>query len=476
MTLTRLFRFLHLRPFYLLVLAWVILAAPAWGQEAVSPDSPESGHQEGASLPEPGETEKRAKALIDQGQFVQALTVIDPLLHVRPVHANILFLAGFASVGAAGQPEVDEKTRETLLDAAIQAFRILLVEDPGLVRVRLELGRAFFLKGEDALARSHFEAVLAGKPPTPVVANVNRFLRQIRARKRWTTRIGFAIAPDSNIGGQSEERTIYIHGLPFQRDEEELTDSGIGVSVWGGAEYQHPVGPRTRLRSGFDLSRREYSGGRYDRMTVSAHTGPRWLIGNRSEASLLAVVRWDERANDSYSDEYGIRMEGYRRFGRRTTGRLRTYLGERHHDRSTALDGPVMDVLAGVSHVLTPTLRGDLNIGWSRERPDREANRNASRQLGVGMRAALPRGFTLGGNVSMRWTDYDTAGPFPQSAPAGERREDRTRSYRMDLNHRGFTWRGFSPRLSLVNEERTSNAQVSDYEKTFGELSFVRLF
>ena len=92
------------------------------------------------------------------------------------------------------------------------------------------------------------------------------------------------------------------------------------------------------------------------------------------------------------------------------------------------------------------------------------------------MRAVLPRGFTLGGNVSMRWTDYDTAGPFSQSAPAGEKREDRTRSVRMDLNHRGITWRGFSPRLSLVNEERTSIAQVSGYERTFGELSFVRLF
>ena len=278
MTLTRLY--LHsLRPFRLLVLSCVLLAAPAWGQEVVSPESVESGHQEETSLSESGETEKRAKALIDQGQYVEALTVLDPLLQVRPVHANVLFLTGLASMGAAGQSEVDEKAREALLDAAIQAFRILLVEDPGLVRVRLELGRAFFLKGEDALARSHFEAVLAGKPPPPVVANVNRFLGQIRARKRWTTRIGFSIAPDSNIGGQSEERTIYIHGLPFQRDEEELTDSGIGVSIWGGAEYQHPVGPRTRLRSGFDLSRREYSGGRYDRMTVSAHTGPRWLIG-----------------------------------------------------------------------------------------------------------------------------------------------------------------------------------------------------
>lgn len=51
-----------------------------------------------------------------------------------------------------------------------------------LVRVRLELGRAFFLKGEDTPARRHFEQVLAGKPPAAVALNVNHFLNRIRAR------------------------------------------------------------------------------------------------------------------------------------------------------------------------------------------------------------------------------------------------------------------------------------------------------
>ena len=52
-------------------------------------------------------------------------------------------------------------------DRAIAAFREMLVADPSLVRVRLELARAFCLKGEDRLAKRHFEAVLAGNPPRP---------------------------------------------------------------------------------------------------------------------------------------------------------------------------------------------------------------------------------------------------------------------------------------------------------------------
>ena len=148
----------------------------------------------------------------------------------------MLFLIGLAAAGASQQPNLADDEREALLDEAIASLRSVLINRPDLVRVRLELARAFFLKGEDSLARGHFERVLAGKPPAPVAANVQRFLAEIRARRRWTMYLGGAMSPDSNIGGGSDERIIYINDLPFRRDAEELTTSGIGVSVWTGGE------------------------------------------------------------------------------------------------------------------------------------------------------------------------------------------------------------------------------------------------
>ena len=50
------------------------------------------------------------------------------------------------------------------------------------------LARAFFLKGDDALARRHFERVLAGDPPPAMAANIRRFLRAIRDRRKWRRR------------------------------------------------------------------------------------------------------------------------------------------------------------------------------------------------------------------------------------------------------------------------------------------------
>ena len=89
-------------------------------------------------------------------------------------------------------------------------MRTLLIGRPELVRIRLELARAFFLKGEDTLARRHFEQVLAGRPPAGVALNVNRFRMQIRARKRWSVGAGAALVPDSNLSTGSDEKTILI--------------------------------------------------------------------------------------------------------------------------------------------------------------------------------------------------------------------------------------------------------------------------
>ncbi|MCY4497331.1 MAG: surface lipoprotein assembly modifier [Rhodospirillaceae bacterium] len=375
------------------------------------------------------------------------------------------------AVEEAGTAEGDE--REELLDEAIASFREMLVADPALVRVRLELARAFYLKGEDRLAKRHFERVLAGGVPGNVAANVNRYLAEIRARRRWEMHAGFALAPDTNIGGSSDQRIIYIYGLPFERDAEDLATSGIGLSAWTGGEYQHPLRDRLRLRAGASVSRREYSGNRFDQTFVSGHAGPRWLIGRNTEASLLASVqrRWSAGAPDH--DALGGRLEAGHRFGRRVTA----HAGASWHDRSYRtrdyLDGPAADVSLGGSVVVTPTVRADAGLGWGRERPETERWRHERRWVRGGVTVALPRGFTVGASAEYREADYE-GNWFPHTE--GEPREDRTHSLRASVHNRAFAWKGFSPQLSLVHEVRKTNAQLYDYERTGGELRFVKLF
>ena len=448
----------------LAVVACVLLAGPALSAE----NDP---------APTPSAALAEARPLILRGKLEEALAILRPLARGREVDGDVLFHIGLAAVGASQDPDASEDLRNALLDEAIASFRTMLVADPTLVRVRLELARAFFLKDEDRLAKRHFEQVLAGKPPPPVALNVNRYLAEIRARRRWDLHAGFALAPDTNIGAGSDEEIIYINvggaRLPFTRDADELTTSGIGLSVWTGGEYQHPLSERWRLRAGASVSRREYSGNRFDQTFASGHAGPRHLLGRNTEASALASVqrRWSAGAPDH--DALGVRLEAGHRFTRRLTGHARASWHERTHRTQDHLDGPVVDASLGGAWVVTPTVRADAGLGWGRQRTEAERWRHDTRWIRAGVSVALPRGFTVGGNAELRETDYE--GNWSPHTD-GEPREDETRSLRASVHNRKLAWKGFSPQVALVHEVRTTNAQLYDYERTSGELRFVRLF
>ena len=456
----------------------LLLSTPAWGANEEEPPLPPPSSSAPSTPATAGEQAPSdiamARALVNAGRFAEALVVLGPLVRAEEAEPDLLFLFGLAAMGASQQPGLEEEDREALLDGAIAAFREMLIDRPGLVRVHLELGRAFFLKGEDDLARRHFEWVLAGNPPQPVVANVSRFLAVIQARRRWSFNLGASIAPDTNIGGGSDERTIYVFGLPFQRDAEELTTSGVGLAVWGGAEYQYPLEERVRLRAGASLSRREYGGSDFDQAYLSTHLGPRWLADESTEASLLATVsqRWQGTVKDHHS--LGGRLEVGHRVGPRVTVNGRLSLEDRHYRTDTHLDGTAMDVSLGGAYVITPTVRADLSLGYGRERPETVRLRHEGVRVGAGISVILPLGFTVGGGGEHRWTDYEPGwAPFVEDGGA---RKDRTWSARASVHNRGVTLYGFSPEVSVVHEIRESNAQAHGYERTRGELRFVRLF
>ena len=450
--------------------ALLLLAAPAWAQdEAVSPS---------AAAAAPGAVEAPglddARTLVEAGHFAAALALLRPMLDEAVVEADALFLYGFAALEASQLPDIGDDLRPRLLNEAIGAFHTMLVDRPDLVRVRLELARAFFFKGENELARRHFEQVLAGDVPPPVVAKVRAFLDRIRARKRWSFTLGVAIAPDSNIGASSDERTIYIFNFPFRRNPPELTTSGIGVSVWGGAEYQVPLDDTLRLRAGGQFARREYERSQFDQLFLGSHLGPRWLLDRDTELSLLASARrrWLGTAPDSR--DLGARFEvGHRVSQSVTVSGQASWHGRRYRTR-TRLDGPVWDSSLTGTWVVTPTVRAHVSAGYARERPSLIRERNRSRWLGAGVDVILPLGFTVGGGGEYRRANYES-GWFP-FVPDNGARKDTTRTLRASVHNRAVTVLGFSPELVVVREERKSTAQLHDYERTRGELRFVRQF
>ena len=459
------------------LVACLLLAVPAWGAdpEPLPPSLP------GDELGVAGEDDAglaEARALMDAGRFMAALEILAPLVQGEVVQGNTLFLYGLAALQASQQPEVAEDTRRALLAEAIAVFREILVNRPELVRVRLELARAFFFNRQDGLARRHFRLALAGGVPPQVIANIGRFLNLMRARKRWTGYFGAAIAPDSNLNAASDTETIYIDvfggRLPFQRQGDFGAESGLGLSIWGGGEYQLPLSQRLRLRTGADLVQRDYSGGDFDQLLLAAHAGPRWLLGPRTEISLLGVAHRQWLGSHPYIDETGARLEIARRLAPRWWARGTVSARQRDHQQDF-LDGPLTDFTLNLAWTAAPVLRVQFLVGYERDHAASVHYRSLSRWVRVGASLALPLGFTLGTSAQMRRTHYEGSGRVHQVLD-GRQRLDRTRTFSLSILNRAFTVLRFSPQLALIHEVRATNAQALDYDRNRAELRFVRQF
>ena len=102
--------------------------------------------------------------------------------------------------------------------------------------------------------------------------------------------------------------------------------------------------------------------------------------------------------------------------------------------------------------------------------------RNARPWVQVSANYALPWGFTVGASANFYRTTYE-ASPYWRVLTRGDaRRVDRGQSFRLTLLNRAVTLGGFSPQIVGVYEERKSNAQLSSYRRTRGELRAVRQF
>ena len=127
-------------------------------------------------------------------------------------------------------------------------------------------------------------------------------------------------------------------------------------------EYEEPLAANRRLRVGGAISHREYARSKFDGMSLGGHVGPRWLIGPRTEVSLLFTTRREWQSRRPSSRSLGVRLEASRRLTPRISGQFGASWSARRHDESTHLDCSVLSV--GLAWSVSPTLRANLGTGW----------------------------------------------------------------------------------------------------------------
>ncbi|WP_162912953.1 surface lipoprotein assembly modifier [Rhodospirillaceae bacterium SYSU D60014] len=430
------------------VLAWLLTIASASGA------TPKVDATRGVIL----HALQEVGPLMRDGEFERARDLLLELERSYPRSNDIDFLLG--------QIALAQKDYDT----AIERFRAILVRDPALPRVRLELGRAFFLNGEDDNAKHQFGLALAGDMPESVVDNVNRYLDAIRERKGWHVDLSVGLAPDTNINAGPAIETVELFGRPFILSKDARERSGVGFKGTLGGQYYHPVTERTQIRLGAQTFVTEYSGGTFDDYIASFHAGPRFSI-EKGDVSLLLTANKRWYGGEAYSWAIGGRIEANRRLTERIILGGAIERQEITYDRNDDASGPLTTAVAVAVYALTPNSYLRLLAGVAREDAAVDVFRNTAWRTGIGYLHEFPDGWTATLQPEVTFTDYDE-----KAAAYDEVRKDRSLRARVSLLNRRWSLFGFTPQLSYIYSRRNSSLDLYDFDRHQIEIGATQQF
>ena len=358
---------------------------------------------------------------------------------------------------------------------AIEIYRDILSRHPKLTRVRLELARALFLVEDDGAARHHFELVLGEDLPAGVEENINRFLYEIRIRKRWQVRAYLGVAPDSNITAATDQDTVYIYGLPFDLSEDAQETSGLGFIASAGFDYFWPLGDKVRLKSGMDIHHTQYSKSQFNDTFLSGSIGPRFVFRNTAlTPQFLGYYRW--YGGKDYNYAYGGQILAEHVLSRRW--RLDGTLSwqQLEYDRDPRRNGHLASFTTRVSYSLTSSSILQFLIGGIWEETRAEDLDNLSVRLGAGFYQDFGRGVTLYIKPELLLRYYDAVESGFVVETGGEDRKDTRYSVLVDLTKRDWSVWGFAPVFGYSYTRNSSNVSFYSYDRHRFQLGLTRTF
>lgn len=198
-------------------------------------------------------------------------------------------------------------------EAAVSALERMLLFNPNLPRVDLELGALYFRMGSYEISRTYFERALAANPPADARARVNTYLAEISrlgATQRFSGYFAFGVQyqSDANLAGSSLVSGIQV-AAPF------IKRSDVNVFGAGSFLYSYDLGTQSHdalevVGTGF--ANHFSSVRRLDLGLVEATVGPRYNfiepLGGVKSASLKPYLIADDVSlgGDQYFHTLGV--------------------------------------------------------------------------------------------------------------------------------------------------------------------------
>jgi hypothetical protein len=402
------------------------------------------------------------KALLEKGQAAEAYDL-------GRQHEDQLgnpffdFYFGVAAIGAGRAGE------------GVLALERFVVNAPDNINGRLELGRGYFVLGEDARSKQEFEFVLAANPPPEVQANVQRFLDALRSREYlYRPTQGFwleaGLGYDSNANAGIGNSSITRWTIPLIINSAGVKQSDSFTTLGAGFAFSHPIQPGLfAVVSGAYDGKYHHSESRLDQEALGVNGGLTW-IREKDVWRLGAGFSTLRVESDRFRDIWSLSGEWHRQLDEiRAVNVFAQYADFSYTGANAARDSGLVTLGAGYRHALQMPMQPLLSASAYIGREDvRGADRpDLSRDLyGLRLSASLtpaPK-WALQGGVSYQTSRYDGGAPSPVIGlpPEPTRKDD---YYALDVTLSYALTRNWTLKGELIVSRNASNDALSDYRR-----------
>jgi tetratricopeptide (TPR) repeat protein len=400
---------------------------------------------------------KQALEYLEQEKFQEAYDVLFRCYESNKDDIETNFLLGQACFGMKK------------FDDTIKYYDFILSKSPELHRVRLELARAYFEKGQYKEAKKEFEAVLATKPPPVVGQNIQRFLDMIEAHKPWTARVSAGYVYDSNVNTGPTADSVLLFGIPFElaKDLKEKSDSGYAASLFLG--HVLPVSRKFAWQSEFSFSHTGYN--RYTDKNadiLSLSTGPS-LRGDNFAFSFPFILEHTEIGSDNYSDAFGVSPQLQFSLTKKLILSPSLTLQKRQYAANPDRTGTVWSASGLLRYNIGDNSFVQAGYRHTEEDTKRAYLDNKSDSVNIGFYSGLPYGFSVFIQPGISWNTYR------ESEAAFDRARDDLQ-YTINTNLSKSLGKGWNITLGYTYTRNDSNLAIYDYKRNQFIISTSKTF
>lgn len=413
---------------------------------------------------------------------VQVDVAFSPVAAARRLYEEGLFASAREFLHEATPVSDEEVIEKRLLLALIaleegaprsaaESLESILSDHPELVRVRLELARAYYIIGDDEKSRFHFSYVLgAERLPRGVENTVEAFLNSIQARKRWSGEFSVAVLPQSNVNQGTERENLHVGALTLRLNEEAQRNSGVGLQLSGGGAWQPVLGGDWRGRLALSGRLRHYGNSRWNDVILASDAGvTRLFDGGSAGGGVRLQRRWV--ADRGYRWQRGLWAGWQQIFLRRNWIDMNIELFHLDYDQRDNGDG--WSIRLSPDFHRSTSARRQVRLKLDLQRVFAREGHESSRLLGVsgGITHGFSGGLVAVADIGMQVQHYRSNHPL-----FARKRRDVFGFASLRLLYREFRLHGFAPYVEYRYERNHSNIGFFSYDNHIGNIGITRQF